>query len=59
MYVWLTNKPVAYKSFDAVLTDGLSKNHILLLLARFEAPLHPRWLQSLSWALEDLERMEC
>lgn len=34
----------------------LSYHHIQLILSRFEAPLHPRWLNFLSSAQAELER---
>jgi hypothetical protein len=41
---------VSYRSFNELLVGPLSHQQILLILSRFEAPLHPRWLQFLSSA---------
>lgn len=35
----------------------LSYVHIHLIISRFEAPLHPRWLHFLSSAQAELERV--
>lgn len=46
---------VSYRSFKELLIGPLSRRHIKLVLTRFEAPLHPRWLRFLSSAQADLE----
>ncbi|KAL7655764.1 hypothetical protein ACMYSQ_004906 [Aspergillus niger] len=46
---------LSFESFSESVTGPLSHNHIALILSRFEAPLHPRWLQFLASARPALE----
>ncbi|GFF46738.1 hypothetical protein IFM46972_08116, partial [Aspergillus udagawae] len=46
---------LSFESFSESVTGPLSYDHIALILSRFEAPLHPRWLQFLSSAQPVLE----
>ncbi|KAJ5099940.1 hypothetical protein N7532_006941 [Penicillium argentinense] len=41
---------LSFESFSQSVSGPLSYRHIALILSRFEAPLHPRWLQFLSSA---------
>ncbi|PYI09365.1 hypothetical protein BO78DRAFT_308365 [Aspergillus sclerotiicarbonarius CBS 121057] len=41
---------LSFKSFSESVRGPLSNRQITLILSRFEAPLHPRWLQFLSSA---------
>ncbi|OOQ87998.1 hypothetical protein PEBR_14516 [Penicillium brasilianum] len=41
---------LSFESFSQSVSGPLSHRHIALILSRFEAPLHPRWLQFLSSA---------
>ena len=41
---------VSFESFSESVSGPLSYDHIALILSRFEAPLHPRWLQFLASA---------
>ncbi|PWY69604.1 hypothetical protein BO94DRAFT_560715 [Aspergillus sclerotioniger CBS 115572] len=41
---------LSFKSFSESVPGPLSNSQISLILSRFEAPLHPRWLQFLSSA---------
>ncbi|CEJ58407.1 hypothetical protein PMG11_07063 [Penicillium brasilianum] len=41
---------LSFESFSQSVSGPLSHRHITLILSRFEAPLHPRWLQFLSSA---------
>ncbi|KAH7143582.1 hypothetical protein EDB81DRAFT_842828 [Dactylonectria macrodidyma] len=46
---------LSFKGFREMMMGPLSYFHIQSILVRFEAPLHPRWLQFLSTAPADLE----
>jgi hypothetical protein len=46
---------VSFDSFSQSVSGPLSYDHITLILSRFEAPLHPRWLQFLASAQPALE----
>ncbi|KAH7124644.1 hypothetical protein EDB81DRAFT_846945 [Dactylonectria macrodidyma] len=46
---------LSFKSFRELLSGPLLYSHIQSMLSRFEAPLHPRWLQFLSSAQANLE----
>ncbi|THC88807.1 hypothetical protein EYZ11_011745 [Aspergillus tanneri] len=46
---------LSFESFSESVSGPLSYNHLALILSRFEAPLHPRWLQFLSSARSVLE----
>jgi hypothetical protein len=46
---------VSFESFSQSVSGPLSYDHITLILSRFEAPLHPRWLQFLASAQPALE----
>lgn len=48
---------VSFKSFREMMIGPLSYMHIQLILSRFEAPVHPRWLHFLSSAQAELGRM--
>ncbi|KAJ5535568.1 hypothetical protein N7513_008754 [Penicillium frequentans] len=39
---------LSFESFSESLSGPVSYEHIILILSRFEAPLHPRWLQFLA-----------
>jgi hypothetical protein len=41
---------VSFESFSQSVSGPLSHHHVAVILSRFEAPLHPRWLQFLSSA---------
>ncbi|KAF2269841.1 hypothetical protein CC78DRAFT_574715 [Lojkania enalia] len=46
---------LSLKSFRESVSGPLSQSQVQLVLSRFEAPLHPRWLHFLSSARIDLE----
>ncbi|KAL2866511.1 NAD(P)-binding protein [Aspergillus lucknowensis] len=45
---------LSFDSFSQAVSGPLSSEHVALFLSRFEAPLHPRWLQFLSSAHVEL-----
>ncbi|KAL4811723.1 hypothetical protein BDW67DRAFT_179358 [Aspergillus spinulosporus] len=55
--IWMQARLLAlsFESFSQSVSGPLSYNHISLILSRFEAPLHPRWLQFLASAKPALE----
>ncbi|KAH8649729.1 hypothetical protein BGZ60DRAFT_422195 [Tricladium varicosporioides] len=56
-YIWTLPRLLAlsFESFSESVPGPLPDRHISFILSRFEAPLHPRWLQFLSSAKEDLD----
>ncbi|KAJ5090099.1 hypothetical protein N7532_008783 [Penicillium argentinense] len=49
---------LSFESFSESVSGPLAYSHINLILSRFEAPLHPRWLQFLSSARSALEDLQ-
>ncbi|GAD93915.1 hypothetical protein ANI_1_936034 [Paecilomyces variotii No. 5] len=55
--IWTQSRllTLSFESFVESVSGQLSHEQIVLILSRFEAPLHPRWLQFLSSARSVLE----